>query len=164
MERPPMRPPRRRRIGECRARRACGIVAHLHFLPAAVSPRIFMARLPLEARMIRMSDVKRHPERLRHPADGGIELIADMPRILLAEPLDHTRAPADIGEIAKGRKLHPMVLPGSRGGELVGEEERDRVAGGLHWQAGRGGDSFRSPGTNDPLVRAAELYILVCIE
>jgi hypothetical protein len=115
-------------IGECGASGALGVVPHGHFLAAAIGAGIFVAWLALEAGMIGMTYVERHPERLGDAANGRVELVADMLGVFFAEALDDAGFAGLVAEIAKGRKLHPVVLAGLAGRELVGKEKGD---GGL---------------------------------
>jgi hypothetical protein len=113
-------------VREGAASGAAGIMPDLHLLAAAVSAGIFMAGLACKAGMIGMTYIERHPEGLSNAADGGVKLIADMFRILLAEPLDDPGLPGHVGEIAKWGKLDPMILTRLLGRELIGKEESYR--------------------------------------
>lgn len=102
---------------------------HLHFLATAISPRILVAGLPLEARMVGMTYVEGHSERLRHPPERRVEFIADMLGILFGEALDDAGASGHVSEIAEWRELHPMILAGLLRRELIGQKQCNRSLG-----------------------------------
>jgi len=110
-------------VSEGDAGGACGVVADLHFLAAAVCAGVFVTGLALEARVIRMTNVEGHAEGLSNAADGGVELVADVEGVFFAEALDDAGGAGCVGEIAEWGELDPVLLAGGVGGELVWEEE-----------------------------------------